>query len=179
MATFVALLRGINVGGKSTIPMADLRQVFAGLGYENVQTYIQSGNVIFGSRQDDAELLIRDIEKAIAERFGKDVTVLLRTASQLDDVLTRNPFLGRQDDLTKLLVTFLAAEPDAESPQRLRPPAGETGELAVIGREVYLHVPDGYGRSKISNAFLEKKLGVAATTRNWKSIRKLRDLAAG
>ncbi|MDQ3763756.1 MAG: DUF1697 domain-containing protein [Actinomycetota bacterium] len=103
--------------------------------------------------------------------------VLLRTASELDNVVSHNPFVERQDDLTKSLVTFLAAEP-GEHASRLARPAGETGESALVGHEVYVHCPDGYGRSKLNNAFVEKKLGVAATTRNWKTVIKLRDLTA-
>ncbi len=175
--TYVALLRGINVGGRSTVAMADLRSVVAGLGHQDVSTYIQSGNVIFGSSSDDTTALARELEKAIASELGRTVGVLLRTAAELDAIIEANPFLGREDDFTKLLVTFLADDPGTVGVDVLAAPPGETGELALIGREVYVHVPDGYGRSKLGNTFVEKKLGVVATTRNWKSVLKLRTLA--
>jgi uncharacterized protein (DUF1697 family) len=179
MTRWVALLAGINVGGRTTVPMAGLRTVFADLGYRQVQTYIQSGNVLFEEDSGDEDQLIAAIRPALSAAFGWDIPVLLRTRPELDAVLAGNPFRDRQDDPTKLLVTFLSVEPAPDQAARLQPPPGETGELALIGREVYLHMPDGYGRSKLSNAYLAKVLGVAATTRNWKSVAKLRELIAG
>ena len=178
MTRWLALLAGINVGGKTTVPMAELRKVFAELGFEQVQTYIQSGNVIFSAAGTEDRLLAA-IRPAMSTAFGWDIPVLLRTLPELDAVLAGNPYLDRQDDPTKLLVTFLAAVPAPDRVKTLRRPAGETGELELVGREIYLHMPDGYGRTKLSNAYLAKALGVAATTRNWKSVAKLRDLLAG
>ncbi|MDQ1740122.1 MAG: hypothetical protein QOE53_1774 [Pseudonocardiales bacterium] len=178
MTRWVALLAGINVGGKTTVPMAELRTVFADLGYRQVQTYIQSGNVLFDEETGDEDQLTAAIRPALSAAFGWDIPVLLRTRAELAAVLAGNPFLLRQDDPTKLLVTFLAAEPAPDRAARLQPPPGETGELALVGREIYLHAPDGYGRSKLSNAYLAKVLGVAATTRNWKSVTTLHELAA-
>ncbi|WP_405144203.1 DUF1697 domain-containing protein [Sphaerisporangium sp. NBC_01403] len=177
MTRYVALLRGINIGGNSSIAMADLREVFIGFGYEDVTTYLRTGNIVFGAPSGDQDRLVTEIRKGISDGLGKDVGVLLRTAAELDAVLTSNPFLGEQDDLTKLLVTFLAADPGADKAGALASPPGETGSLALVGREVYVHVPDGYGRTKLSNAFVEKKLGVAATTRNWRSVLRLREMA--
>jgi uncharacterized protein (DUF1697 family) len=177
MTRWVALLAGINVGGKTTVPMAELRAVFADLGYQQVQTYIQSGNVIFAEDAGDEEQLLAAIRPALSAKFGWDIPVLLRTGPELDAVLAGNPFRDRQDDPTKLLVTFLSAEPAPDRAERVRqPPPGETGELTVVGREIYLHTPDGYGRTKLSNAYLAKALGLAATTRNWKSVAKLHEL---
>ena len=178
MTRWVALLAGINVGGKTTVPMAELRTVFAGLGYQQVQTYIQSGNVLFEEDTGDEGQLVAAIRPALSARFGWDIPVLLRTRPELEAVVAGNPFHDRQDDPTKLLVTFLAAKPAADRAARLQPPPGETGELALVGREIYLHTPDGYGRTKLNNAYLAKVLGVAATTRNWKSVTKLNELIA-
>ncbi len=179
MTRWVALLAGINVGGRTTVPMAELRTVFTGLGYQQVQTYIQSGNVVFEADTDSEAALLKAIRPALASAFGWQIEVLLRTLPELDAVIAGNPFSERQDDPTKLLVTFLAAEPAADRVATLQPPAGETGELELVGREIYLHMPDGYGRSKLNNARLAKLTGVAATTRNWKSVAKLRELLAG
>jgi uncharacterized protein (DUF1697 family) len=179
MTRWLALLGGINIGGKTTVPMADLRTVFADLGYRQVQTYIQSGNVVFEEDTGDEDRLIAAIRPALAARFGWEIPVLLRARPELDAVVAGNPYLDRQDDPTKLLVTFLAAEPAPDRVARLQPPPGETGELTLAGRQLYLHTPDGYGKSKLSNAYLAKVLGVAATTRNWKSVTKLHELVKG
>jgi uncharacterized protein (DUF1697 family) len=179
MTRWVALLAGINVGGKAMVPMAELRTVFADLGYRQVQTYIQSGNVLFEEDTGEEDQLIAAIGPALSATFGWEIPVLLRTRPELDAVMAGNPFRDRQDDPTKLLVTFLSAAPAPDRAARLQPPPGETGELALVGREIYLHTPDGYGRSKLSNAYLAKTLGVAATTRNWKSVAKLHELVAG
>ena len=173
---YVALLRGINVGGTTSVAMADLRRVFVDLGLQDVTTYLRSGNVAFGSAAKPARL-VADLERAITDGLGRSVTVILRSKDELEAMAADNPFLGQQDDPTKLHVTFLAAKPDAAHRARLDRPAGETGEFVLADRDVFLHCPDGYGRSKLSNAFIEKRLGVAATTRNWKSVLKLRDLA--
>lgn len=178
MTRYLALLRGINVGGKSIIPMAELRQLFSDIGYQRVSTYIQSGNVLFDAAAEAEHQVAASVEAAIKERFGEDVAVILRTIDELDTVIAENPFAGRQDDVTKLLVAFLAAPPAAANAERLVPPAGETGEVALRGREVYIHVPDGYGRSKLVNPFIERVLDVPCTTRNWRSINKLRGLLA-
>ncbi|GAA4975581.1 DUF1697 domain-containing protein [Pseudonocardia tropica] len=157
--------------------MADLRTVFEDLGFEDVSTYIQSGNVLFTCPEERSGLAA-EIEQALAARFGKQIAILLRTASELAEVAATRPFANSQDDHTKLLVTFLASTPEVPAGP-LETPAGETGELVLAGREVYVHTPDGYGRSKLGNTYLEKELGVAATTRNWKSVLALRDLLAG
>ena len=175
---YVALLRGVNVGGTNKVKMDELRRLFADLGHTEVGTYLQSGNVVFAddTHGDDRTGLAAGIEKAIADRLGLTVTVLLRTRPELEKVLAANPYLDRETDPAKLPVTFLAEAPDPERAAALSIPAGETGVFTLVGREVYLHTPDGYGRTKLNNAFLERKLGVAATTRNWKSVGALHEL---
>ncbi|HEY6797880.1 MAG TPA: DUF1697 domain-containing protein [Kineosporiaceae bacterium] len=175
MTAFVALLRAVNVGGGSKLTMADLRATVTGLGHRDVQTYLQSGNAVFTSGDDNPDRVGPMLEQALAERFGLRTQVLLRTAEELADVVAANPYLDHQDDFTKLHVTFLTAAPEPERAD-VEVPAGETGVLTVRGREVYLHCPDGYGRTKLNNAFLERRLARPGTTRNWKSVVALHDL---
>ncbi|MFJ7150979.1 DUF1697 domain-containing protein [Streptomyces sp. NPDC100445] len=179
MTKHVALLRGINVGGRTQLAMADLRGLFTALGYEDVRTYLRSGNVVFGAPagQIPAELAAR-IEERITDDLGTPVTVLVRTAGALARTLARNPYLGREDDPAKLHVTFLAREPTAEQAARLEVPAGETAVFTLTGDEIHLHVPDGYGRTRLNNAFIERRLGIPATTRNWRTVTALGELAA-
>jgi uncharacterized protein (DUF1697 family) len=174
--TYVALLRGINLGARNKISMADLRALFADLGHEEVATHVQSGNVIFKSRGGKPADLVRAIEKRIKSDLGLDVTVLLRSKGQLGKIHAGNPFATRSQDPTKLHVTFLAETPDRARVRNLDPEPGGSEEFRVVGREIYLHYPNGYGRSKLSNAWFEKRLGVAATTRNWRTVSKLAEL---
>lgn len=176
MTRYVALLRGINVGGRSSVKMADLRSEMTGLGFEGVATYIQSGNVVFGSDAAEDGLIVM-VESALGERFERPIKVLLRSAAEMAVVATENPFAGRQDDLTKLSVTFLSVPPEPDR-REVDVPSGETGAVRLVGRNVYVHTPDGYGRSKLTNTFLEQRFGCTATTRNWRSLLVLRDMTA-
>jgi uncharacterized protein (DUF1697 family) len=173
--TYVALLRGINLGSKKRISMPDLRALFTSLGGEDVTTYVQSGNVVFRSAEG-SEKLIAAIERRIRRDLGQTVTVLLRTKPQLAKAVAGNPFAKRVQDPTKLHVTFLAETPNRSRVRRLDAKHGEPDEFRVVGREVYLHCPNGYGRSKLTNAYFEQGLGLAATTRSWKSVTKLAEL---
>ncbi|MEW2381420.1 DUF1697 domain-containing protein [Micromonospora sp. NPDC047707] len=178
MTRWVGLLRGVNVGGVR-LAMADLRRLVADLGHQDVQTYLQSGNVVFGSTVRDADALARGIERALADELGLTVPVLVRSGREMAAVAGGNPYADREDDPTRLLVAFLAATPATSAVAGLTVPGGETVAFTVTGREVFLHYPDGgYGRSKFTNTYLEKKLGVVATTRNWRSVRTLAELAA-
>ena len=178
MTRYVALLRGVNVGG-AKVGMADLRRLVTDLGHDDVKTYLQSGNVVFGSTVRDAEALARGIEKAITDELGLTVPVLVRSGREMAAVAGGNPYADREDDQTRLLVAFLATAPKKSAVDALEVPGNENVAFTVDGREVFLHYPDGgYGRSKFTNAYLEKKLGVVATTRNWRSVRALADLAA-
>jgi uncharacterized protein (DUF1697 family) len=175
--TYVALLRGINLGSRNKVSMADLRDLFTAVGAEDVATYVQSGNVLFKSAKG-AKALVTTIEKEIGRRLGLDVIVLVRTKPEVGKVLAGNPFAKRGDEPASLHVTFLAETPDRARVRKLDPERGGSDEFRVAGREVYLHCPNGYGRSKLTNAYFEKELGVAATTRNWKTVTKLAELAA-
>jgi uncharacterized protein (DUF1697 family) len=173
--TYVAMLRGINVGGKR-VAMADLRELVAALGAEDVRTYVQSGNVVFRSR-DKASGVVEAIEKSIRTTLGLEVRVLLRAGAQLAKVVEANPFLASGMDPAGLHVTFCAERPDSGRVRELAGQSFEPDDFKVVGREVYLHCPNGYGRTKLNNAFLERKLGVAGTTRNWKTVTTLAELA--
>ncbi|PWU43435.1 hypothetical protein DLE60_24325 [Micromonospora globispora] len=178
MSRYVALLRGINVGTATRIAMADLRRLVTDLGHEDVKTYLQSGNVVFTSTATDTAKLARGIERAIADELGMTVPVLVRSGAELAEVMAASPYAKKQDDPARLLVAFLSAEPTKARVAELTVPGGENVEYTVAGREVHLHFPDGgYGRSKFTNAYLEKKLDVVATTRNWKSVQALREMA--
>jgi len=174
--TYVAMLRAINLKGHNRIGMADLRALFVDHGCTDVSTYVQSGNVVFKSPKTAAQL-VRAIERAISSAFGLDVTALVRSKQELGKVVAGNPFTARAADSAHLHVTFLAAAPAAARVRDLRARAFAPEELAVRGREVYLHCPNGYGRTKLNNAFLEKQLRVAGTTRNWRTVTRLADLA--
>jgi uncharacterized protein (DUF1697 family) len=179
MTTYVALLRAVNVGGPGQpARMEDVRGVFTALGYGGVRSYIQTGNILFTSGAEPRELAA-EIEERLALDLGLKTSVILRTGDDLATVAAGNPFASSVPDVTKLHVTFLAAEPDPERAAALAVPDGETAVFALAGREVYLHTPDGYGRTKLNNAFLERRLGVIATTRNWRVTTKLGELLRG
>jgi uncharacterized protein (DUF1697 family) len=153
--------------------MKPLAALFEALGAEDVRTYVQSGNVVFAGRGPG--LTAAAIEQRIAADLGVAVTVLLRTRRELAAVVAANPFLASGADPAKLHVTFLAERPAADRRRELPEESGPDA-LRVHGREVYLHCPNGYGRTKLHNAFVEKRLGVAATTRNWRTVTTLLDL---
>ncbi len=176
METYVALLRGINVSGKNPMAMEALRDLFASLGHDDVRTYLQSGNVAFRSRRGDPAKIAGAIEARIARDLGLTVPVLLRTRAQIADVLGRNPFAVTRAEPATLHVTFLAALPDPAAAAALEATRSLPDACSIVGREVYLHCPDGYGRTKLNNTFLERKLGVGATTRSWKTVTKLAEL---
>jgi len=202
MSTFVALLRGINVGGHAPIPMAELRDSLAGLGFANVRTYLQSGNAMFeadaGSRQDHAAA----IEVRIERDFGPRVGVRVLSAEEMARVAAANPFAAEPDAAEQWLhATFLLSSasegdfgPATEEAfgavyraafDKLTLPAQEGERAAFVGTPplatpvVYLCLPHGYGRTKLSNAYFERSLGAAATTRNWRTVRALEELSAG
>jgi uncharacterized protein (DUF1697 family) len=169
---YVALLRGINVGGKQKVPMAELRALVEGLGHEDVTTYVQSGNVVLragGTANDVAA----GIEQAIKRSLGLAVSVIVRTRAQLAKVLDSNPYLGARTDTSKLYVVFLAVEPPAPAVKRLDPDRGRPDEFTVRRREIYLQLPNGAGRSKLTLDWFEKQLGVRGTARNWRTTNQL------
>jgi uncharacterized protein (DUF1697 family) len=177
MNTFVALLRGINVGGKNMIPMGELKSLFGSLGLEDVGTYIQSGNVVFRSPAGDTGDLATRIEQRIGEVFGIGVTVLLRTPAELAEVAEGNPFLKGRADISKLHVVFLDRPPTSDAVAELDPGRSPPDEFRIGNRTIYLHLPNGAGRSKLTIDYFERRLGVRATARNWKTLLKLLELS--
>jgi len=170
----IALLRGINVSGRRAVHMTDLKRSFEELGFENVSTYGQSGNVIFDCRHTEVAQLARRIEEKLGDAFGFSTNVIIRTQQELERILEHNPLIHEQDvAIDKLYVTFLldAPDPSVVSNPDIRPDDGE--KFATVGKEVYLYCPNGYARTKLNNAAFEKKLNTLATTRNWKTTNKL------
>ena len=176
MPTYISLLRGINVGGHKTIRMADLKTLYESLGLSRVAAYVQSGNVIFDADAADPAALATRIEAAIARHFSFDVAVLLRAPDDLRHILDNNPFLAPDVEPAKLHVLFLAAPPAPETVDRLNVPATSGERWMLAGREIYIHYPNGSGRSKVTGAFFERRLGVVASARNWNSVNALYDL---
>jgi uncharacterized protein (DUF1697 family) len=175
--TYAALLRGINLGSHKRVGMAELRELVEDLGCADVRTYVQSGNVVFRSDRG-APMLAQAIEKAIEKRLGHDVTVVIRTERQLKGLVAANPFVRQKLRPKTLYATFLAEKPDPERVRSLgeRDFAPERWEL--VGDDVCLFFPNGYGRVKLNNAMIERQLGVPATTRNWRTVTALAELTA-
>jgi uncharacterized protein (DUF1697 family) len=178
MPAYVALLRAINLGSRNKIAMPDLRKLFEeGLGADDVRTHVQSGNVVFRSSTSSPSELVAAIEERIAHDLDLDIKVLLRTAAEMAAIVVDSPFAGEAGaDPTKVHVTFLAGEPGADRVAAIDPAKFAPDQFAVIGRDVHLHCPNGYGRSKLNNAFLEKKLAQVGTTRNWKTVTTLAEM---
>ncbi len=177
MGSFVALLRSINVGGRNKIAMADLRDLVASLGYGDVTTYLQSGNVTFTGSGSSARVASR-IEQAIEASLGLTVPVIARSSSEWRRVVEGNPYADRGFDPKTVHVTFLGRRPDKKKVAELCDLAGQFGddELEVAGAEVYLHCPGGYGETKLHNAYLERRLETTATTRNWRTVGALTEM---
>ena len=173
--TFIALFRGINVGGNSILPMRELVDVFGNLGLSNVKTYIQSGNVVFQSEYAKT-LLPEKIAAAVTESHGFTPKVLILTQQELADAAASNPFLKAEHELKTLHLFFLAAKPDNPDIDILERLKTATERFKLTETVFYLHAPDGIGRSKLA-AKVEKALGISATARNWQSVQKILSLA--
>lgn len=168
MAVYVALLRAVNVGGTSSLPMAELKAICEGLGFSNVKTYIQSGNVLF--RSDGAEKAVEEkLDEALGKTLGKRPGVMLRSRKELDGIIANAPFPEAKPNF--LLVYFLPEAAPRDALEKMVAPDGEEAKLA--GREIYVHYPIGSGRSKLKLPALK-----AGTSRNLNTVRKLADLAA-
>lgn len=179
LSAHVALLRGVNMGGKNRLPMGDLAQIFVEAGCADVRTYIQSGNVIFRASQAKAEKLPGPIAKRIAEVFGYRVPVVLRTAGQLGGIIQNNPFLKAGAPEATLHVLFLASRPEASNIAQLDPGRSAPDAFLVRDREIYLHLPNGVADSKLTNAYFDSKLATICTGRNWRTVLKLHEMMQG
>ena len=172
--THVALLRGINVGGKALLPMKDLVEIFTAAGAHDVRTYIQSGNVLFSTPKP--EPLIAAVTAQIAAQFGYPGRIILRSAEQLRQVYSANPFAGSPEE--SLHIYFLADQPSQAAVASLDPNRSPGDSFAVRGREAYLHMPNGMARTKLTNVYFDSKLKTVSTARNWKTVAKLIELAS-
>jgi uncharacterized protein (DUF1697 family) len=197
MKTYISLLRGINVSVQNRIRMPELQRLYESLHLGNVVTYIQSGNVIFDCAEKESVTVARAIESKLEGSFGLSVRVLVRDTSQFQEIIENNVFVNqRKEDPEKLHVTFLAEVPGEKEVRNipvsgwdchvgkstllastLDSMAGNNDEYMISGQEIYLFCPNGYGKTKLSNSFFEKKLKVAATTRNWKTVNALYEIA--
>ncbi len=173
---YVALLRGINVGGHHKLPMRDLAAIFAAAGCEDVRTYIQSGNVVFRVAQELADELPARIADAIEASHGFQIPVVMRTASGFDRIVRDNPFLAAGADPAKLHVGFLVSAPDPGRIAQLDPDRSPPDVFEVRGGEVYLHFPAGVARSKLDNAYFDRMLNTVCTIRNWRTVGKLHEM---
>lgn len=173
----VVMLRGVNVSGRNRLPMPSFAAALGDLGFEEVATYVQSGNAVVVTSRGPAA--VADVvRETLADRFGLSMPLVVRTADELRAVVDANPHLAAEDDPTKLHVTFLDRDP-GPSGASLEPSANAGRDVfAVVGREIYLHCPGGYGNSKLTNDFFERRLGAVATTRNWRTVQALADMAA-
>jgi uncharacterized protein (DUF1697 family) len=174
--SYVALLRAVNVGGRNRVAMAQLRAALEALGHQGVSTYVQSGNVVFRSRSRSASSVASGLERVIKDEFGLDVVVIVRTGAELAGVVERNPFRVSRATEPQLHVAFLADRPTRTSVARLDPKRSPPDEFAVVERQVYLRCPNGMGRTKLTNDYLERQLGTSATLRNWRTVNELRRL---
>ncbi len=171
----VAILRGINVGGKRKILMADLKAMCQKLGWKNVVTYIQSGNLIFESSQQNTELE-NVLENAIKEKFGFEVPVIVRRLNELQALIDNNPFYNHDADVNQLHLTFLKESPTAENTDKTLSYNYEPDKFEIDNKAVFIFCAGKYHQSKLTNNFFEKSLKVGATTRNWKTVLKLQEL---
>ncbi len=173
----IAILRGINVGGRRKILMADLRAMLEAMNFSNVKTYIQSGNVIFDAEgKTDNITLAKNIAKAITEKFGFDVPVIVRTTKEWAQSVKQNPFYKDGVDISHLHLTFLSEAPKEEEKQNAESYNYEPDKFVIQGKDVFIYCEGKYHKSKLTNNFFEKKLKVNATTRNWKTVLKLLEL---
>ncbi len=177
MARHIVLLRGINIGSRNRIAMPKLREALEGAGFEDVQTYVQSGNVVLSSGKSAAEVA-RACERQIEKSFGLDIDVVTRTRAQLAKVVEANPLAKVATEPKRYQVSFLSAKPSAEVRRKLEDAAAEDERVVFSGREIYAWHPEGIGRSRLWTLLAGRGLGVTATARNWTTVTKLLELAS-
>ncbi|MEO6883007.1 MAG: DUF1697 domain-containing protein [Bacteroidia bacterium] len=179
MQTYISILRGINVGGHRKILMLDLKKLYEKLNFKDVVTYIQSGNVIFKTdAKNNNSALSKAIEKIIFETYNFQVPVIIRTVSEIEKIIFENPFLNEENsDVERLHVTFLSEIPAKSEVQEILKLDYSPDKFILNNKEIFICCSNGYGNTKLSNPFFEKKLNIIATTRNWKTVMKLVELA--
>lgn len=172
-SVLVALLRGINVGGKNKLPMKDLAAIFAKAGCGSVKTYIQSGNVVFTSPAGGCDGLADNLSKMIDKQFGHRPPVVLRSLKEMEEVVRANPFTKDGADEKALHVVFLADKPSTEAVKSLDPNRSPGDAFTVRGQDIYLKLGKGMGNTKLTNAFFDSKLKTISTARNWNTVQTL------
>lgn len=173
---YVAFLRGINVGGKNMIKMELLRQMFSSLGFENVKSYINSGNIIFETVETDDNFLSKKIKNAIAETFSFDIQVMTRKMSEIENLVKNNPFVGQFENDKDLHVFFLDEDMSDEKRDLLLAQANENEMFAFAPRMIFCLLRISILDSIVGKGFIDKKLKVSATARNWRTIHKILEL---
>jgi uncharacterized protein (DUF1697 family) len=174
---YAVLLRGVNVGGRNKIAMADLRRILTELGYEDVKTHLQSGNAVVSATQTPDQLAA-DVAAAIAAQTGLKCAVMIRTGAELAEILASHPLGAEPDNPSRYFVAFLSAVPDKAAAARLSGQEFGSDRAWVQGKHAYTWCPKGVSDTKLTYGFLEKQLGVVATSRNWNTVRKLAELTA-
>ena len=177
MTRHIALLRGINVGGHRKVPMADLRALVASLGYTDVASYIQSGNLVFNAMADEPSV-VAELEAAIERTFGFAVPVIVRTAEEMTAVAASHPLVDAAAHPRRAMVAFLDRAPAVDPSAAMGADEYLPDRFTLSGREVYLDYPDGSARSKLTHSLLERSLEVRATIRNWNTVTKLVQLSS-
>ncbi len=178
MTKYISILRGINVGTGRKVPMADLKKLCESLGLMQVQSYIQSGNLVFElALPEPISKLENRLQKVFTENFGFDIPVLVRTADEWADSITKNPFLKEENvDIDRLHLTCLKELPSPELLEKIKTFQYLPDRYEIIGRDVFIYCAAGYGTSKLVNSFFESKLKTQGTTRNWKTVMKLNEM---
>lgn len=178
MPVLISMLRGVNVGGHNKIKMDDLRTLYRSLKLEDPRTYVQSGNVIFRTKEKNSPTLAKKIQDAIERKFGFRPAVILRTTDELRRAIAATPFVAsRKLEPGKILVTFLSDEPDSDANATLLGVKNYPEEIHLKGRELYIYFPDGAGKSKLPWSQVEKLLKTTGTARNWNSVTKMLAMA--
>jgi uncharacterized protein (DUF1697 family) len=180
---YVALLRGVNMGGKNKLPMKELAKIFANAGCGGVKTYIQSGNVVFTALASVCDGLAERVSQQIEKKIGHKPPVLLRSQEQMTEVVRNNPYLRPGVDFKSLCVVFLANKPKAQDVAKLDPNRSPGDEYTLRRQEIYLYLPNGVADSKLTNAYFDSKLGTVSTARNWRTtvtlVEMMEALASG
>lgn len=177
MQTYISILRGINVSGHKIIKMDALKKMYEDAGFKKVKTFIQSGNIIFQDKETDIKTLEEKIAEKIKITFLFDVPLIVKSLNEFETIFLNNPFIKeKHKDIIKLHVTFLALKPDKSNIEKLKGDFGND-EFIITDSAIYLFCPENYGNTKLNNNFFESKLKVTATTRNWKTVTELVNLA--
>ena len=179
MKTYIALLRGINVAGQNMVPMSDLRDMIAKLGYQEPRSLLQSGNLLFRAGERTTGQLERELEAQAAKRLGLETQFFVRSAQEWETIVARNPFRKEaESDPGHLILMCLKSAPKPEDVRALEESNPGRERIHAVGTQAYIVYPDGVGRSKLTNALIDKKLDTRCTGRNWNTVLKLLDLAA-